>query len=153
MHSFNLLLYQPLTAAFQCHTTLKRFPLLSNRNPFAAVGPFGSTNLKQISLRSVVHSVTWLMSSLYYIIFLIMYEFFCSNAVQASLMSLVGWSSDSPPKKRTWMLCNHFIKLSTYKRVFCLCNISFTLFWPCFHHHLFLTCPLLRVWRCHCSWS
>lgn len=108
MHLFNLLLFQmhdqTLTAAFQCHAALKRFPLLSNRNLFAAAGSFGSTNLNRISLRAVVHSVTWLMRSLCYIIFLIMYEFFCSNAVQASLMSFVGfWQS--PPQKKELECC------------------------------------------------
>lgn len=140
LHLLKLLLcqmHQPLTAAFQCHAVLKRFLLLSNRNPVAAIGPFDSTNLKQISLRSVVHCVTWIVSSLYYIIFLIMYEFFCSNAVQASLMSLVGWYSELHPpsqKKIPWKKpeCCAIISLNEVLIIF-FCVTSVLLFWPCFY--------------------
>lgn len=79
----------PLTAAFQCHARLKG----SFWATFAAVRPFASTSPKE-SLRSVIHSVTWLSTSLCYIILLIMYTFFCSHVVQAWLMFSVGWSSD-----------------------------------------------------------
>lgn len=119
---------------------VKRFLLLSNGNPFAAVGPFGSTPLKWISLRSVVHSVTWLMSSLCYIILLIMYKFFFSNVVQASLVSLVGWSSDRKPsslhrsKKFQWAIIS--LNYVLIVKVFHLRNINFTSFWSCFFFYI-----------------
>lgn len=76
-----------------------------------------------------------------------MYKFFFSNVVQASLVSLVGWSfwqeTIQSPSLKKIPLSNHFIKLRTYRESFLSSEYQFyfilTLF--LYRHHLFLTSP------------